>query len=93
MAARVHDPEGALQWLAVLRYHCFRLRLLWADQYYRGALGAGPWGLRPWRKVCVEIVKRPDGTKGFLLLSKRWILARTFAWLASDHRLSKDDEY
>jgi putative transposase len=82
-----------MQWLAVLRHHFSRLRLLWADQGYRGDLGAWLWGLRPWRKVRLEIVKRPEGTKGFLLLPKRWIVERTFAWLARYRRLSKDDEY
>ena len=75
-----------------LRPHCSRLRLLWADQAYRGDLGAWLWGLRPWRKVCLESVKRPEGIKGCLLLAKRWIVERTFAWLSRYRRLSKDDE-
>jgi putative transposase len=43
--------------------------------------------------VLLEIVKRPEGTKGFLLLPKRWIVERTFAWLGRYRRLSKDYEY
>jgi putative transposase len=82
-----------MQVLEVLRHHFSRLRLLWADQAYRGDLGAWLWGLRPWRKVCLEIVKRPEGIKGFLLLPKRWIVERTFAWLSRYRRLSKDYEY
>ena len=39
------------------------------------------------------MVKRPEGTKGFLLLPKRWIVERTFAWWGRYRRLSKDDEY
>jgi putative transposase len=92
-AASVQDPDGAMQLLEVLRHHFSRLRLLWADQAYRGDLAAWLWGLRPWRKVRLEIVKRPEGTKGFLLLPKRWIVERTFAWLARYRRLSKDYEY
>jgi putative transposase len=92
-AASVQDPEGAMSLLAVLRHHGSRLRLLWADQAYRGDLSAWLWGLRPWRKVRLEIVKRPEGTTGFLLLPKRWIVERTFAWLARYRRLSKDYEY
>ena len=49
--------------------------------------------LRPWRKVRLEIVKRPEGAKGFLLLPKRWIVERTFAWLGRYRRLAKDYEY
>jgi putative transposase len=92
-AASVQDPDGAMQLLEGLRHRFSRLRLLWADQAYRGDLGAWLWGLRPWRKVRLEIVKRPEGTQGFLLLPKRWIVERTFAWLARYRRLSKDDEY
>src|SRR5258708_4223122 len=39
-----------------------------------------------------EIVKRSDQTKGFLLLPKRWIVERTFAWLGRCRRLAKDWE-
>ena len=92
-AASVQDRDGAMPLLDGLRHQCSRLRLLWADQAYGGDLGAWLWGLRPWRKVCLEIVKRPEGTKGFLLLPKRWIVERTFAWLARYRRLSKDYEY
>ncbi len=92
-AASVQDPEGAMPLLEVLRHHFSRLRLLWADQAYRGDLSAWLWGLRPRRKVRLEIVKRPEGIKGFLLLPKRWIVERTFAWLSRYRRLSKDYEY
>ena len=66
--------------LAILRHQCSRMRLLWADQAYRGDLALWRWGLRPWRNVRLEMVKRPEGTKGFLRLPKRWIVERTFAW-------------
>jgi putative transposase len=92
-AASVQDPDGAMQVLEVLRHHFSRLRLLWADRAYRGDLVAWLWGLRPWRKVRLEIVQRPEGIKGFLLLPQRWIVERTFAWLARYRRLSQDYEY
>jgi putative transposase len=79
--------------LDVLRHRLSRLRVLWADQAYAGDLIAWVWALRPWRKVRLEIVKRPGGIKGFLLLPKRWIVERTFAWLGRYRRLSKDYEY
>jgi putative transposase len=79
--------------LAVLRSKCSRLRLIWADQAYAGDLLSWLWALRPWRKVHLEMVRRPEGTKGFLLLPKRWIVERTFGWFNRYRRLSKDDEY
>jgi putative transposase len=92
-AASVQDHDGATSMLAHLR-HCFsRMRLIWADQAYSGDLVAWLWSLRPWRKIRLAIVKRPEGIKGFLLLPKRWIVERTFAWLGRYRRLSKDYEY
>lgn len=49
--------------------------------------------MRPWRKVRLEIVRRPEGTKGFLLLPKRWVVERTFGWFNRYRRLSKDYEF
>ena len=92
-AASAQDCEGALYRRAIRRSKFSRLRLIWADQAYTGDLVAWRWGLRPWRKVRVEIVKRPEGTTGFLLLPKRWVVERTFAWLGRYRRLSKDYEY
>ena len=92
-AANIQDREGVMNVLAILRHKFFRLRLIWADQAYVGDLVAWVWALRPRRKVLLEIVKRPEGIKGFLLLPKRWIVERTFAWLGRYRRLSKDYEY
>ena len=40
----------------------------------------------------VEIVKRSDHAKGFIVLPKRWVVERTFAWLGRCRRLAKDWE-
>jgi transposase len=49
-----------------------------------------------WRRNChglsVEIVKRPDSTKGFKILPRRWVVECTFAWLNRCRRLAKDFE-
>jgi putative transposase len=92
-AAHVQDRDGAMALLDGLRHHCSRLRLIWADQASTGDLIAWVWALRPWCKVRLEIVKRPEGIQGFLLLPKRWIVERTVAWLRRYRRLSKDYEY
>jgi putative transposase len=92
-AASVQDRDGAMQLLDVLRHRFSRLRLIWADQAYAGDLSAWVWALRRWRNVRLDIVKRPEGAKGFLLLPKRWIVERTFAWLGRYRRLAKDYEY
>jgi transposase len=40
----------------------------------------------------LEIVKRSDTAKGFVVLPRRWIVERTFGWLGRCRRLAKDHE-
>jgi len=40
----------------------------------------------------MQIVRRPDGVKGWVRLPVRWTVERTFAWLGKCRRLSKDRE-
>ena len=50
-------------------------------------------GLRVWRKLRLEIVKRSDTARGVVVEPKRWIVERTFGWLNRYRRLRKDYEY
>jgi putative transposase len=87
--ANVQDRDGAKLVLAKVRGNVSRLKLIWADGGYAGQL-------IDWVKQacgCVlEIVKRSDDTCGFVVLPKRWIVERTFAWFGWYRRLSKDYE-
>jgi len=40
----------------------------------------------------IEIVRRPDHAKGFVVLPRRWVVERTIAWLNRCRRLAKDWE-
>jgi len=40
----------------------------------------------------LEIVRRCDDVRGFKVLPHRWVVERTFGWLARYRRLSKDYE-
>ena len=66
------------------------LLLLWADGGFRGPAFAD-WVYKHC-SCLVEIVKRPDGVKGFVLLPRRWVFERTLGWLSRFRRLSKDYE-
>jgi transposase len=86
--ADIQDAEGAGLVLPELAQACPRLKVLYADQIYRGKPCVLSFGFG-WR---MEIVQRPPGQKGFSALPKRWIVERTFAWLGKHRRLSKDYE-
>jgi putative transposase len=92
-AASVQDRDGAKLLVGILRHWFTRLRCLWADGAYAGSLETWVTLLRRYRKVRLEIVKRSDTVKGFIVLPKRWIVERTFGWFYKYRRLSKDYEY
>ena len=92
-AASTQDRDGARQLLEVLAHRFTRLRLIWADSSYAGELIEWVRHLRECRRVKLEIVRRSDAAKGFVVLPKRWIVERTFGWLNRCRRLSKDYEY
>ncbi len=67
-----------------------RLTTIWVDGGFDGA----PF-LRWVMDVCrwiVQVVLRPEQTKGFVLLKKRWVVERTFGWLMGCRRLVRDYE-
>src|SRR5262245_3374098 len=89
-AANVHDREGATQLLSVLRPRFSRWRHLWADGASAGRLVNWGKALRPQRPIRLEITKRSDTAKGFVVIPKRWIVERTFGWCNRYRRLSQD---
>jgi putative transposase len=91
-AASVQDRDGANSLLVILQHKVSRLRHIWADGAYAGALIDWGWLLRPWRKIRLEITRRSDTAKGFEVIPKRWIVERTLGWFNHYRRLSKDDE-
>ena len=88
--ADIQDYDAGKELLATIREGYTRLAKVWADGQF------GKNGLPEWAKeeagVDLEIVKRPEGTKGFVVQPKRWIVERTFGWLNGYRRLSKDYE-
>src|SRR3954452_14091335 len=65
------------------------VELVYADQGYTGeetfdeAAGRG---------IILEVVKLPEAKKGFVLLPRRWVVERSFGWMARFRRLARDYE-
>ncbi len=89
--ANMQDRKGARLVLSKAIVKGFsRLVLILAD----GGYDSNP--LRQWLSTLTdwlfELVKRPEGQKGFVVQAQRWVVERTFAWLGRYRRLSKDYE-
>jgi transposase len=90
-AADIQDRDGGVLLLATLFGLFPFLRKLYADAGYQGAKFQNALK-RVLRRVKLEIVKRSDAAKGFVVLPKRWIVERTIGWLNRCRRLAKDWE-
>ena len=42
--------------------------------------------------LTLVVIRRPAGTKGFVLLPRRWVAERTLSWLGQSRRLAKEYE-
>jgi putative transposase len=88
--ADVQDRDGAPDLLEAVRYRYPWPRHIFADGGYAGEklrdamAGHGSW--------TIEIVRRSDKATGFVVLPRRWVVERTFAWLNRCRRLAKDFE-
>ena len=65
------------------------VEVAFVDQGYTGeraATDAEAHGIR------LEVVKLPTAKRGFVLLPRRWVVERSFAWMARFRRLARDYE-
>jgi transposase len=90
-AADVQDRDGGVLLMAALFGLFPFLRKLYADGGYQGPVFQKALA-RVLRHIDVEIIKRSDRVRGFVVLPKRWIVERTIGWLNRCRRLAKDWE-
>ena len=63
--------------------------LAYVDQGYTGARPAADAATHG---IALEVVKHTEAKRGFVLLPRRWVVERSFAWLARFRRLARDYE-
>ncbi len=88
----IDERRGAgfvLARLNKIRVNFPRLKVIFADGGYSGDFETQVKRTYKW---LLEIIRKPFGIKMFVLLPKRWIVERTFAWLTNQRRLSVDYE-
>jgi len=77
LAAQVQEATGE------------QVELVWVDKGYTGdeaAAAAATQGIQ------LAVVKLAEAKHGFVLLPRRWVVERSFAWMARFRRLSRDYE-
>jgi transposase len=86
--ANIQDRDGAPHIIAYTKESFPTLVHLFADGGYAGE--KLETAVQNMDGPTIEIVKRPDDVKGFVVIARRWVVERTFAWLGRCRRLAKD---
>jgi len=95
-AASISEKKGAMHLLRYIKHNlhlrqlCEQIKLVWVDGAYRGD-DLLKYVKKLWNWTW-QVVLRTDDQKGFVLLPRRWVVERTFAWLLNARRLNKDYE-
>jgi len=87
--ADVPDVDAAYEVLPAAKAVAPTLQQVWVDGSYEGDWAEWP---QEAQQVTVEVVRRPPGTRGFVLQARRWVVERTIAWFGRNRRLSRDFE-
>jgi putative transposase len=87
-SASVQDRDGAISVIEKMRESWKKVIKIFADSGYRGQLIKT---VKTRFEIELEIIKRNE-LHIFKILSKRWIVERTFAWIDTNRRNSKNYE-
>ena len=88
-AGNVQDRDGAKGVLKASRARFPFVERVFADSGYAGQLVE--WA-RDRTHVAIEVVRRLPFAKDFVVLKRRWVVERSFAWIVKSRRLVRDYE-
>lgn len=87
--ASKHDSKLAFRLCQVTAYTWRTLKKILSDRGYRGEIAEQ---VKQDLQIELEVSNTPDGVKGFTPKPLRWVVERTFAWLDSFRRLTRNYE-
>nr|WP_231974580.1 IS5 family transposase [Pseudonocardia sp. HH130630-07] len=82
------DRDGAKTAL-LGAYLATAVRFIFADAGFAGRLV--DWA-QTFLRTTIEIVRKPAGQRGFVVIPRRWAVERSLAWLTAHRRLARDYE-
>ena len=85
-SAELQDCDGAVPLLQASRKSFPFVQLTFADSGYRAER------VKQATSILIEVVKKPADQRGFVVLPRRWVVERFFAWINRNRRLAKDFE-
>jgi putative transposase len=85
-SAAIQDRDGAGPLLRASRARWPFVQIGYADGGYLGPRVANASPIR------IQMVRRSDKQVGFVVLARRWVVERFFAWINRNRRLAKDVE-
>jgi len=75
-AANKHDSPQGVNLLDGIQEDLERIACIMTDKTYQGTFARAVEALG----LNFEVPQRPEGTKGFVVEAKRWVVERSFAW-------------
>lgn len=87
--ASVQDRDGAAPVIEAAALEHSEIRKIWADGGYNGHV-IKELGER--MGIDIEVVKRTDDMRGFVVLPRRWVVERTFGWMERCRLLNREYE-
>ena len=82
------DRDGA-KTVLLGAYLATAVRYIFADAGFAGRLV--DWA-QTFLRTTIEIVRKPAGQRGFVVIPRRWAVERSLAWLTAHRRLARDYE-
>ncbi|MGY3677230.1 transposase [Streptomyces sp. TE33382] len=87
--ASLSDRDAAKELLFRLRLMHPEITIVWADSAYAGKIVT--WA-KKYLSLTIKTVSRPKDASGFIVLPRRWVVERTWAWMMHARRHARDYE-